>query len=106
MEKIECFGKDKESGRRRNNLRVQIKGRVRKVESDEDDSDSESYKKPDGKPVHVDVDKKVTDGGPALALLRNKKKNKILMLGQWAGTVIFVYACLTEDLNQWTDRLV
>ena len=33
---------------------------IRKVESDEDDSDFECYKL-DGKPVHVDIDNEVTE---------------------------------------------
>ena len=40
------------------------KPKIRKVESDDDDSDFECYNKSDGKPVHVDIDKEVTNEGP------------------------------------------
>ena len=43
-----------------------------KVESGEDDSDSECYNKSDRKPVPVDIDKEVSEEGLALALLPNK----------------------------------
>ena len=49
------------------------KPKFRKVES-EDQSDIECYSKSDGKPVHVDIDKKVTEGGPTVALLPNKSE--------------------------------
>ena len=48
------------------------KPKTRKVELDEDDREFECYNKSDGEPVHVDIDKKVTDGGPPLALLLKK----------------------------------
>ena len=41
---------------------------VWKVESNEEDSCFECYNKSHGKPLHVDIDKKVTEGGPALSL--------------------------------------
>ena len=46
------------------------KPKVRKVESKENDSDFEGYDKSAGKPVHVDVDKEVTERrrNPTLAL--------------------------------------
>ena len=52
------------------------KPKVRKVESDEYDSYFESYIKSDDKPVHVDIDKEVTEVGPALALLPNKSEKR------------------------------
>ena len=52
------------------------KPKARNVESDEDNSDFESYKKSDGKPVYVEIDKEVTEGGTALALLPNKSEKK------------------------------
>ena len=53
--------------------------KVRKVDSDEGEGDSESYNRSDGKPVHVDIDKVITKGHkPTLALLRNRsEKNEI-----------------------------
>ena len=50
--------------------------KVHKIESDEDVSDFECYNESDGKPVLVDIDIEVTDGGPTLALLTNRKKKK------------------------------
>ena len=37
------------------------KPKIEKVESDEEHSDSECYDKSNGKPVHADIDKKVTE---------------------------------------------
>ena len=52
------------------------KRRVRKIESDEDYSDFEGYKKSSGKSVHVDIDKEVTERGLALVLLSNKTEEE------------------------------
>ena len=41
-----------------------------------DESDFECYNRPDGKPVHVDMEKEVTEGGPALKLLPNKSEDE------------------------------
>ena len=61
------------------------KPKVRKVKSDEYDSDFECYSKSDGKSVHVDIDKEVTKGGPALALLSNKSEEEINNTGETMG---------------------
>ena len=45
---------------------------VRKVESDEEESDFECYDTSDGKPVHVDVQEEVAVKKPILALLPNR----------------------------------
>ena len=46
---------------------------VRKVESDEEDSDLDCSDKSEGKPVHVDIDKETTEGNKStLALLPNR----------------------------------
>ena len=45
-----------------------------KVESDEEDSDFDCYDKPDGKPVHVTIDKELAFDKPTLALLPNKSE--------------------------------
>ena len=37
---------------------------------------SNATKKSDGKPVHVDIDKEVTKGKPALAILSNKSEEE------------------------------
>ena len=52
------------------------KPKVRKLESDEDDSGFEFYIKSDGKSVHVDIDKKVTEGGSSLALLWSRSEEE------------------------------
>ena len=52
------------------------KPKARKVECDEDDSKFYCYNKSDGKPIHIDIDKEVTERGPALALLPNESKEK------------------------------
>ena len=55
------------------------KPKVRKVESDEEDSGFECYNKFDGKSLHVDIDKEVTKGEPTLAIILNRslrKRNK------------------------------
>ena len=49
-----------------------FKPKVPNVESDEDDSNFECCNKSDGKLVHVEIYKEVTERGPALALLPNK----------------------------------
>ena len=46
--------------------------KVRIVESDGDHGDFECYNKSDGKLVHVGIDRKVTERGPAPALQLNK----------------------------------
>ena len=53
------------------------KPEVRKLEYDEEKSNFECYNKSDGKPVQVDIDKEVTEGGPALALLPSKSDEEI-----------------------------
>ena len=50
--------------------------KARNVESDKDDS--ECCNKSDGKLVHVDIDKEVTEGRPALALLQNKSEEEAI----------------------------
>ena len=46
------------------------KPKVRKVESDEEDSVCECYDRSDGKPIPVDIDKEATEGNkPTLALV-------------------------------------
>ena len=48
--------------------------KVQKVESDEENTDTnfEGYDKSDSKPVHVHVDGIITEGDPRLALLLNR----------------------------------
>ena len=85
------------------------KPKVRKVESIEDNSDFECYKKSDGKPIHVDIDKEVIEGGPALALLRNNSEEKEINVNcetRGRGTVILADAFLTEHLNPLTNWVV
>ena len=54
-----------------------FKPKVRKVEFDENhDNDFEYYKKSDGKPVHVDIDKEVIEGRLALKLPPNKSEEE------------------------------
>ena len=49
--------------------------KVRKVASDDDDSDFECYDRSKGKPVHVDVDKEMAESKkPTLALLPNRSE--------------------------------
>ena len=51
------------------------KPKVRKVDSDEEDSDFECYDRSEGKPVNVDVDREITEGSKAtLALLPNRSE--------------------------------
>ena len=47
---------------------------VRKVESDEEGKDFKCYSKSDEKPVHIDIDKEVTEGKPTLALIPNRSE--------------------------------
>ena len=54
------------------------KRKVRTVESNEDNSDFACYKKFDVKLVHVGIDKEVTEGRPALALLPNKSEEDMI----------------------------
>ena len=63
------------------------KPKVRKVESDEEDRDLECYDRSDGKPVHVDIEKEVTEGNnPTLALLPKKsEENEIHIIGETKG---------------------
>ena len=51
------------------------KWKVRKVESDKKDSNFECYNKTDGKPVHLDIDKEVTEAELTLALLPNRSED-------------------------------
>ena len=60
----ECSGESTENGGR-NSFGLRTEGP--KIESDKNDSDFECYNKSDGKPLHVDIDKEGTEGGPALA---------------------------------------
>ena len=79
------------------------KPNVWKVESDEDDSNFECYNKFGGKPVHVDIDKEVTEGEPALALLPNKSEkeemnnNSETMGGN--GDISVRWCCWTDGLS-------
>ena len=51
------------------------KPKVRKVDSDEQDSDFGCYDRSKGNRVHIDVDKKLTEGNkPTLALLPNRSE--------------------------------
>ena len=51
------------------------KPKVRKVESDEEDSHFECFDKCEGEPVHVDIDKETTEGNKStLALLPNRSE--------------------------------
>ena len=51
------------------------KSKVREVESDEEDSNLGCYGKSDEKPVHVNIEKEVTDGNkPRPALLPNRSE--------------------------------
>ena len=52
-----------------------MKPKVRKVKSDEEDSDFECYNESNGKPVHIDIDKELAEGNkPILTLLLNKSE--------------------------------
>ena len=67
-------------------MRIKTEGPEREVESVEEDSDFECYNKDDGKPLHVDVDKEVIEGGPTLALLPNRSEgDKINNIGETMG---------------------
>ena len=82
------------------------KPKVRKVESDEDDSDFECYNKSDGKPVHVDIDKVVTEGGPALALLPNKsEEDERNMNVETIGGNGIISVCRSNGTFKPLDRL-
>ena len=49
--------------------------KVRKVDSDGEDSDFECYDQSGGKPVHVDIDKEIAEGNkPTLAKLPNRSE--------------------------------
>ena len=48
------------------------KSNVRKLESDEEESDFECYDKSDGKPVYVGDDKEIAINKPTLALIQNR----------------------------------
>ena len=50
------------------------KSEISKVESDKEDSSFECYRKSDGKPVYVDVDKKITERHPTVALWPNRSE--------------------------------
>ena len=53
----------------------EFKPKVRKVDSDEEDCDFERYDRSEGKPVQVDIDKRITEGNkPTLTLLPNRSE--------------------------------
>ena len=72
--------------------------KVPQLESDGEDSDFEHYKS-NGKPVHVDVDKEITERNPTLAVLPNRLEEIDNNVETRVGMVILVYACLTENLH-------
>ena len=84
-----------------------------KVESNEEVSDFECYDKPEGKPVHVDVDEitRFNQRYPILAILpnRSEENNNSETRGgkvrQGVGLVIQAYAGLSEHLNHWSGRV-
>ena len=57
------------------------------MERNGDNSDIECYKKSHGKPVHVDIDKEVTEGEPTLALRPNRSEEDREENGLWTGGV-------------------
>ena len=60
------------------------RSKVRKVASDDDDSDFERYNRSEDKPVHVDVDKELVESNkPTLALVPKKsEENEINNKGE------------------------
>ena len=62
----------------------EFKPKVQKVEWDEEDGDFECYDKSEGKPIHIDIDKKTTEGNkPTLALLPSRsEENEINNKGE------------------------
>ena len=59
------------------------KSKVRKVELEEKESDFDCYDKSNGKPVHVNMDKKLAVDKPTLALLPNRsEEDKININGE------------------------
>ena len=60
------------------------KSKVRKVDSDEEDSDFECYDRSEEKPVHVDIDKQLTEANRlTVALLANRSDgDKIHIIGE------------------------
>ena len=63
------------------------KPKVRRVESDEDDSHFECYNKSDTKPVQVENDKEFTEESPALALAPNKCEERYLHIHNNVETI-------------------
>ena len=63
------------------------KSRVRKIESDEEDSGFKCFDKSKGKPVHVEVNKLTIEGNKStLALLQNRsEKDEITNNGETRG---------------------
>ena len=99
----ECFGESTESGEGKFSA---SKPKVWKVESDGEDSDFECYNKSDGTPVYVDIDKVVTEEGPALAILPNiseeiERKNN----GDTMGGNGNISVCKSNRLLKPTERL-
>ena len=82
------------------------KPKVRKVESDEEDSELDCYGKSEGKPVHVDIDKEDSEGDSTVSLLQNRSKedqidiNREIICGN--GTI-----CVrrSNPINKPTERL-
>ena len=82
------------------------KPKVRKVESDEDDSDFECYTKSGGKPVHVHIDKEVTEGGQALVVLpNNSEEEEIINNGETMGEYCNTSVRRSNRIFESPDRL-
>ena len=97
-----------EKARKQEGIISESKSKVRKVESDDDDSNFEGYNKSDGKLVQVDVDRKITECSgkdPTLTLLQNKsEEEEINNTGETGlvmifGMVILVFGNRIENLN-------
>ena len=69
------------------NIYSESKLKVPKVESNEKISDFECYDKPEGKPVHVDVDEntRFSQRDPTLAILPNRSEEEITTVRQGVG---------------------
>ena len=53
------------------------KPKIRKLDSDENDVEFECYDRSEGKPVHVDIVKKITEGNkPTLSLILNRSEEE------------------------------
>ena len=80
------------------------KSKIRKVESDKQESDFDCYDKSDGKSVHVNIDKELAIDKPTLALLPNRpgdgEINNNGVTGD--GTVMLDHADPTECLTTGT----